>query len=42
MDSFGITKDYPEHLLKLDRDTMQWGGETLLHGGIETVQKNAH
>lgn len=42
MDSFGITKDYPEHLLKLDRDTMQWGGETLLHGGLEGVQKNVH
>ncbi|WP_052379871.1 MULTISPECIES: right-handed parallel beta-helix repeat-containing protein [unclassified Pseudoalteromonas] len=42
MDSFGVSKDYPEHLLKLDRDTMQWGGETLLHGGLEGVQKNVH
>jgi len=42
MDSFGITKDYPKHLLKLDRDTMQWGGETILHGGLEGVQKNVH
>lgn len=42
MDSFGVTKDYPEHFLKLDRDTMQWGGETLLHGGVEAVQKNVH
>jgi len=42
MDSFGVSKDYPKHLLKLDRDTMQWGGETLLHGGLEAVQKNVH
>ncbi|WP_435274138.1 right-handed parallel beta-helix repeat-containing protein [Psychrobium sp. nBUS_13] len=42
LDSFGVTKDYPEHLLKLDRDTMQWGGETLLHGGLEKVAKNRH
>jgi len=42
MDSFGVSKDYPEHFLKLDRDTMQWGDETLLHGGIEKLQKNVH
>jgi len=42
MDSFGVSENYPEHLLKLDRDTMQWGGETLLHGGVEGVQKNVH
>ncbi|GAA6204572.1 right-handed parallel beta-helix repeat-containing protein [Thalassotalea sp. SU-HH00458] len=42
LDSFGVTKDYPKHLLKLDRDTMQWGGETLLHGGLEGVKKNVH
>lgn len=42
MDSFGVTKDYPKHLLVLDRDTMQWGGETILHGGLEGVQKNVH
>jgi len=42
MDSFGVTKDYPKHFLKLDRDTMQWGGETILHGGLEGVQKNVH
>jgi len=42
MDSFGVSKDYPKHLLKLDRDTMQWGGETVLHGGLEDVQKNVH
>jgi len=42
MDSFGLTKDYPEHLLKLDRRTMQWGGETLLHGGVEGVGADKH
>lgn len=42
MDSFGVTKDYPKNLLKLDRDTMQWGGETVLHGGLEGVKKNVH
>lgn len=42
LSSFGITKAYPKHLLKLDRDTMQWGDETLLHGGVEMVQNNKH
>jgi hypothetical protein len=42
MESFGVSKDYPERFLKLDRTTMQWGGETLLHGGLESVQTNVH
>ncbi len=42
MESFGVTKDYPKNLLKLDRRTMQWGGETILHGGVEKVQKDKH
>ena len=42
MDSFGVTKDYPAKYIKLDRDTMQWGGETLLHGGLEGVKANVH
>ena len=42
MGSFGVSEDFPKHLLKLDRDTMQWGGETILHGGMEGVQKNVH
>ena len=42
MGSFGVSEDFPKHLLKLDRDTMQWGGEIILHGGMEGVQKNVH
>jgi len=42
MDSFGVTKDYPERLRKLDRRTTQWGKPTLLHGGRTSPKANLH
>ena len=42
IDSFGLTKDYPSELLKLDSRLTQWGNPTLLHGGIEKKAKDVH
>lgn len=42
MDSFGLTKEYPQHLLEKDSRLTQWGKPTLLHGGLEHKAKDIH